>query len=333
MRMGRFEEAWNISDRILRDRAGVACWHRPRHEQYLWTGEPLADKRVLVRCYHGLGDTVQFIRFVPQLKAIARETIVWAQSELIPLLRTANGIDRLLPVHDGSPACEYDVDVELMELPHAFRTTLDELPRAVPYFHLPTVHGECHHGARVNAQAAVDVPMHFRRGDSAGNAAREPSDANPLRVGVVWQSGGWDDRRSVPIALIEHLSRLPGVHLTALQQGAALGEWRAEWGDVGSTSDVLTLARRMQSLDLMISVDSFPAHLAGALAVPTWTLLHSDPDWRWMLGRDDTPWYPTMRLWRQERPGEWGPVIERVAMALQDLVGRARPSQIERRQD
>jgi hypothetical protein len=117
---------------VLRERAGVSCHHWPRHRQYVWDGRPLEGQRVLVRCYHGLGDTVMFIRYAPLLKTIAREVIVWAQPALIPLLRRAHGVDRLLPLHEGTPECAYDVDIEVMELAHAFRSTIETLPRAVP---------------------------------------------------------------------------------------------------------------------------------------------------------------------------------------------------------
>src|SRR3712207_6559067 len=139
MRRGEFEAAWALSDAVLRARAGVPCWHLPRHLQYIWDGTPLAGKRVLVRCYHGLGDTIQFIRYVPLVSAIAAEVIVWAQPALIPILRTVRGIGRLLPLHTGAPAVEYDLDVEVMELPHVFRTTLATLPAEVPYLHVEPV--------------------------------------------------------------------------------------------------------------------------------------------------------------------------------------------------
>jgi hypothetical protein len=101
MQRGAFEAAWGVSDAVLRARAGVPCEHWPRHLQYIWDGTPLAGKRVLVRCYHGLGDTIQFIRYVPLIKEIAREVMVWTQPALLPLLRTMRGIDLLLPLHDG----------------------------------------------------------------------------------------------------------------------------------------------------------------------------------------------------------------------------------------
>jgi hypothetical protein len=128
MRRGDFASAWELSDRILRARAGVPCWHLPRHEQWIWNGDPLGGKRVLVRCYHGLGDTAQFIRYLPALRRITREVYLWVQAELIPLVERVPGVDRILPLHDGTPEIDYDVDVEIMELAHVFRTTLDTIP-------------------------------------------------------------------------------------------------------------------------------------------------------------------------------------------------------------
>ncbi len=297
MRRGDFEAAWKVSDEVLRARAGVPCAHLPRHEQWVWDGSPVRGKRVLVRCYHGLGDTLQFIRFALQLKKVAREVTVWAQPELIPLLAAARGIGRLLPLHDGAPEVEYDVDVEVMELAHLFRTNVTSAGGTVPYLH-------------------------------AGPTRRNWGGDRPLRVGLVWRAGGWDERRSIPPHLLAPLAEVPGVELHVLQRGPGLAE-RPEWlGTVSGSDDVLETARVMKALDLVITVDSMPAHLAGALGVPVWTLLHSDPDWRWMEHRDDSPWYPTMRLFRQARPGAWEEVVARVAAALAERV--ARPADVFR---
>src|SRR5437588_26655 len=117
MRRGDFASAWEISDRIVAEHARCEPpWHLPRHQQWVWDGRALAQQTVLVRCYHGLGDTIQFARFLPLLDNICRETIVWAQPSLIPLLRTLPGQRRLLPLHDGSPEVDFDVDIEIMEL-------------------------------------------------------------------------------------------------------------------------------------------------------------------------------------------------------------------------
>src|SRR4051794_6141763 len=128
MRSGDFVAAWRISDRLLLERRAEDQWRLPRWRQSIWGGSAGGGKRVLVRCYHGLGDTIQFIRYAALLKQIAAEVIVWVQPSLIPLLRGVSGIDRMLPLHDGVPDVAYDVDVELSELPYLFRTTLESIP-------------------------------------------------------------------------------------------------------------------------------------------------------------------------------------------------------------
>jgi len=293
MRRGDFAAAWRASDEVLR--AHTPCWHLPRHEQWVWDGTPLDGKRVLVRCYHGLGDTLQFIRYAPLVHRVAAEVTVWAQPALIPLLRTARGIDRLLPLHDGACEAAYDVDVEVMELAHVFRSTLDTLPAEVPYLH------------------ADPAPL-----------ARD----GRLRVGLVWRAGDWDDRRSIPFPLLAPLAEVPGVVLHLLQRGPGRGE-SAGFGVDSGSDDVVECARVMKALDRVVTVDSMPAHLAGALGVPVWTLLHAEADWRWMEGREDSPWYPTMRLLRQEAAGEWEPVIARVAAGLREMTERR---EMERRE-
>jgi hypothetical protein len=289
MRRGDWEQAWRICDRELRRRrsAGqLADCRRPRHLQSIWDGSALAGRRVLVRCYHGLGDTVQFIRFAARLKQIATQVIVWAQAPLIPLLRTVRGIDRLIPLSEGRPQVDHDIDIEIMELPYALRVTLETLPTEVPYLHAPS---QC-------------VPA-CRSGE-------------PPRVGIVWQSGSWDPRRSIPQRLMEDLVQFEGVAWQIFQRGPALQSWPRCRGELPSLTDVMAEARAMRSLDLLISADTLSAHLGGALAVRTWTLIPADADWRWMQDRDDTPWYPTMRLFRQKEAGAWEPVISRVLATL-----------------
>jgi hypothetical protein len=288
MRRGAWEAAWRISDAVLRRRRAANQTgnpHEVRHLQAVWSGTALAGKRVLVRCYHGLGDTVQFIRFVPLLRQIASSTLVWAQPQLIPLLRTVAGIDVLLPLNDAEPAVDYDADVELMELPHALRVTPETLPHDVPYFNLGSSSFERRAGAR-------------------------PA------VGIVWQSGAWDPRRSIAPSLMKQVIQLGGIQWQILQRGPALAARPSGLGLVPEIRNILDEAACMRSLDLLISVDTLSAHLGGALGVPTWTLIPADADWRWMENRDDTPWYPTMRLFRQDEPGNWRPVIERVVDAL-----------------
>ena len=280
-RRGDFEGAWTLSDRILA--RGQLCDHTsPRHHQQVWDGTPLAGRRVLIRCYHGLGDTVQFVRYAPMVRAVAREVIVWAQPALLDLLSPVAGIDRLLPLHDGSPEATYDVDVEVMELPFVFRTTLDTIPRACPYLQ------------------ARPLPL--------------PGDRP--RIGLVWRAGAWEQRRSIAFAQLAPLMELRGCSWFQLQHEAEPDERHRDLAVV-DTGDVAQTARFMSDLDLVITIDSLPAHLAGALGAPVWTLLTTPADWRWMTDRTDSPWYPTMRLFRQRDAGEWRPVIEDVHHALQ----------------
>ncbi|HEX6911919.1 MAG TPA: hypothetical protein VF142_16060 [Longimicrobium sp.] len=288
MRAGEWSAAWRVSDRVLAGRAGPS-WHLPRHEQWIWDGRPLDGRRVLVRCYHGLGDTLQFIRFAPLLREIGAEAAFWVQPALIPLLRTVRGRGTLLPLHDGDAGVDHDVDVEIMELSHVFRVTPKTLPADVPYLHV----------------------------DPAPRA-----DDGRLHVGLVWRAGDWDDRRSVPVPLLAPLAEIDGVALHVLQRGSGLAERPAGFGVDSGSDDPLQAARTMRTLDLVVTVDSFPAHLAGALGVPTWTLVQQEADWRWMADRDDSPWYPTMRLFRQPRQGDWTPVIARVARELERLAPR-----------
>ena len=296
MRRGEFESAWRISDALLKARAGVPCYDWPRHLQYIWDGSPVAGKRVLVRCYHGLGDTIQFIRYASLLKQVASEVVVWAQPALLPLLRKVDGIDELLPLHDGTPDTNYDVDVELMELPFIFRSTLSTIPNTVPY---------------LSVAPSDDV---------------SERQADRLRIGVVWRAGDWDERRSMSAPLMATLAEVAGVDVFVLQDRRNAREWPARRGVLLCPEPVAELARAIASLDLLITIDSLPAHLGGALGIPTWTLLPVDSDWRWMEDREDSPWYPTMRLWRQETAGDWLGVIRRVKEELNRVVERAQKS-------
>lgn len=284
MRRGDFVTAWNISDTLLHTSQNET--DLPRWFQRVWDGSSVIDKRVLLRCYHGLGDTLQFIRYAPLLKAISAQVIVWTQPSLIPLLQSVRGIDRLLPLHDGEPEVEYDVDLELNELPHLFRTTLTSIPADVPYIFVE--------------------PASLPR-------------SGPLRVGLIWQSGDWDNRRSIPFSDVKRLGHVPGIDWHILQREAARAGWDGTFGSISGGDNPLDDARIMRELDLVVSVDTMTAHLAGALGVPTWTLLPREADWRWMLDRVDTPWYPTMRLFRQREKGNWDDVIDNVAEQLSTL--------------
>ena len=133
MRAGNFARAWAVTDRHLATLALVPKHTGPRHLQRIWRGEELADKRVLVRCYHGLGDTIQFLRFMPALSRIARSVTVWCQSELLPLVERTEGVSLAIPLHDGTPCIEFDADIEIMEVPHAIRAGRGMVEMRAPY--------------------------------------------------------------------------------------------------------------------------------------------------------------------------------------------------------
>jgi hypothetical protein len=290
MRCGDFARAWRINDEVLRRRVvtGDDCSHWPRHLQFVWDGRPLADQRVLVRCYHGLGDTIQFIRFAEPLSRIAREVIVWAQPALLSLIATASGVDRVLALHDGVPDVPYDVDVEVMELPYALRISREGVRCRIPYL-FP---GE------------PPPVVHVLR-----------TELRP-RVGVVWQAGEWAPHRSIPCELVATLAHASNIGLFSLQGGPARGDaarvgaYDLGWANVSETASLL------RDFDLVITVDTLMAHLAGAVGVPVWTLLSADCDWRWMSSGSTSPWYPSMRLFRQGRLGDWDSVLRQVSAEL-----------------
>jgi hypothetical protein len=288
MRRGDFQRAWVLNHRDLgaRLRRGEPKHEGPRHLQHIWRGEPLNGARVLVRCYHGLGDTLQFIRFAAPLRCIAREVILWVQPELIELVANARGVDRALPLHDGTPEADYDVDVEIMELAFALRVSRAQIEASVPYLLRP----EC--------------------------PAAPLLGSNRFHIGIIWRAGDWDRRRSLAL---RHFSAfaLPGVRLYRLQP--TQDDEVSGWSESLWCPRIRNAAAIIARLDLVITVDTMMAHLAGAMGLPVWTLLCRDSDWRWGLG-ETTPWYPSMRLFRQERPGDWESVVARVAHSLSGFV-------------
>jgi hypothetical protein len=287
MKRGDFETAWRINDAILHDRiqSAVDCREWPRHLQFVWRGGSLRDKRVLVRCYHGLGDTIQFARLLTPLAAIAREVVVWAQPPLLKLISTIDGVAAVLPLNDGAPPVGFEADIEIMELAYALRVSSDSMPGRVPYLFPRT-------------------PIH-------------PLDKGQfLTVGLVWAAGDWNPGRSVPAHLFTRLLDITGVRFVSLQRGSPQHERSMLGIDDFSSDDVDVTAARLKQLDLLITVDSMPAHLAGALGVRVWTLLQLGCDWRWMNTGERSVWYPTMRLCRQPRAGAWEPVLNEVRAAL-----------------
>jgi hypothetical protein len=290
MRAGDFARAWEINARDLRDLVaqGRPKHEGPRHLQRIWRGEPLAGSRVLVRCYHGLGDTLQFVRFARPLRARAREVTVWTQPDLVELVSRCAGVDRALPLHDGTPDAEFDTDIEIMELPFALGIQKSAISEHIPY---------------------IDVPTGPARPVVLGDGL--------IHVGLVWSAGSWDSRRSVPLAALAPLVQIAGVRLHRLQPYGP----REQTCPPYEVSDLISprisgAAANIRQLDLVITVDTMMAHLAGAMGISVWTLLCTPADWRWTEMDGRSIWYPTMRLFRQSEPGVWAPVISAVAREL-----------------
>lgn len=256
-----------------------------------WTGQQdLNGKTVLVYGEQGFGDAIQFIRYAKLLAARGARTIVRVRTPLLRLLERVEGVDAV--VDETDPPLSRDYDCPLMSLPFAFETRAHTIPANVPYI-------------------ALDQAKHeFWR--------TRVADDKGLRVGLAWAGSAQnpnDARRSIPFEQIAALLDVPNIDFQSVQFDAPVWDPRMAPLDPG-VLDFDDMAALIANLDLVITVDTSVAHLAGALAKPVWILLPFAPDWRWMLTREDSPWYPTARLFRQSRAGDWDEVIARVAAAL-----------------
>jgi tetratricopeptide (TPR) repeat protein len=274
-----------------------------------WFGETsLEGKTLLLHAEQGLGDTLQFARYANLAKAQGATVILQVDAPLVSLISTLKGADRVIAKDGARPP--FDLHASIMSLPGAFRTTLDTVPAATPYLSADT--------AKVAAWAQRLGPK-----------------TRP-RVGLVWAGGLKPDRpdlvrRNIPLRLLEPLAQAD-VDFVSLQKGEGTeGELAAllaqGWtgpamieaaADLHDFSDTAAL---VQALDLVITVDTSTAHLAGALGKPVWILNRYDNCWRWMTDRADTPWYPTARLFRQRTFGDWTPVVGEVVEALRVFAG------------
>ena len=290
--------------RMALDQAGVV---RRQFAQPRWDGSPLQGRTILLYAEQGLGDTIHFIRYLALVKKQGGTVILECQPQLVRLLAGAPGIDRLIPA--GCPLPAFDVHAPLLSLPGIFHTALDTVPATVPY---------------LNADA--DLVEYWRR---------ELEPVGRFKIGIAWQGQPtfrFDRQRSIPLTHFAPLAQVPGVQLIALQKGPGTDQLRALVGrfpvlDLSSRLDeangaFMDTAAVMMNLDLVISSDTAVPHLAGALGVPVWLALALVPDWRWLLHRADSPWYPCMRLFRQKCFGQWEEVFNRMADELQVYLAR-----------
>ena len=291
---GHFAEGWQEYE--WRWRQDKNRPHLRDFQQPLWTGEALGDRVLLVHAEQGFGDTLQFCRFVPPLAAGLR-VVLEVQAPLKPLLAGLPGIEAIVARGDALPA--FDVQCPLLSLPRILGTAIDSIP-AAPYL-----------------QADPDRVLGWRR----------RLDAHPGRkIGLAWAGNpamGADRRRSLALEQFSTLADLPGVSFVSLQKGPAAAEvppsgmvlldWTGELDDFADT------AALVEALDLVISVDTAVVHLAGALGRPVWLLNRFDRCWRWLQDRDDSPWYPTLRQFRQQSPGDWAGVLDRIHAAIERI--------------
>ncbi len=272
------------------------------HAAPRWTGEPLAGRTLLIETEQGLGDTIHFIRYAAEIKARHQGTIVVAcERPLAPLLRQAPGIDLLIAQNQPRPP--FDVWISLLSLPGVFQHSLSTVPAPIPY-----LRAEPERIARWKTRLA-SIPG--------------------MKIGIAWQGNkenAQNHNRSFPLAMFAPVAAMSGVSLINLQKGSGAEELASSSFPVQSLGDdfdagggaFLDTAAVMTNLDLVISADTSVAHVAGALGVRVWVPLAYVPDWRWTMQGDRTPWYPTMRLFRQTAAGDWPPVFSRIAAALRE---------------
>lgn len=300
LRMGQWDRGWAEYEWRWR------CEDSPPHgfQQPLWDGSSLAGRTILLHTEQGLGDAIQFIRYAPLVKQRGGTVILECQPALAPLFSPAAGIDQLVPRGEKLPP--YDVYAPLLSLPHLLGA------------HDPAAVGQ-------SPYLAADPAL-------VDEWRQELSSIPGRKIGINWQGNpqhAKDAQRSLPLAHFLPLAEIPGVRLISLQKNVGSEQLQQLSSpeavlDLGPLLDnehgaFVDTAAVLASLDLLITSDTAVAHLAGALGARVWVVLPFSPDWRWLLDRADSPWYPTMRLFRQRKPGDWPEVFGRIAKELISL--------------
>lgn len=289
-----YESRWKANNIVLPARYSL---------ERIWDGGDLKDRRILIDSEQGFGDCIQFIRFIPLIAQRGGKPIVTAYPELRRLFKTVPCLEEIICPPEEIP--RYDLQCPLAGLPRLFETTLQNVPANVPYLFADAILAE-----------------RWR--------SRVPQDGR-VKVGLVWSSKAESrdhTTHSPGLAQFASLGALPGTWFCSLQKGTAAADtvsppdglqiidWTAELQDFADTASLIA------NLDLVISCDTAVAHLAAAMGKPTWLLLPSVPDWRWLLDREDSPWYPSMRLFRQPKAGDWQSPIRQISRELRKLVSR-----------
>ncbi len=266
----------------------------------MWNGSSLNGRSILVSTEQGLGDSIQFIRYIPMVKKQGGRVIVECQQSLRRLFKNCDGIDEIKKItSDAESSIQFDVHVPLLSLPGIFDVTMDLIPSNGPYIKSDPV-------LISKWRTKLDYDNNFK-------------------IGIVWAGNPEhknDSNRSCSLKNFAHLTDIRGLTLFSLQKGPASVESNNPPGDMkiinltNELNDFAETAAVIDNLDLIISADTSVAHLAGAIGKPVWVLLPFVPDWRWFLKRNDSPWYPNMRLFRQHKPHDWQGVFEQVKKAL-----------------
>lgn len=258
-----------------------------------WEGQALAGRTLLLCPEQGLGDTINFVRYAPMAKQLGARVVLQAPESLLGVFSTLEGVDDLISIHETPPP--HDYYLPLMSAPRLFRTRPDSIPWSGPYLRVPE-----HVPHREKLQ-------HLVQGEGP-------------KIGIVWAGGHVHERnaeRSLDPGRLAALWKLPGLRFFSLQYGQAPLEMPGLTDLAPWIQDFANTAYALSLLDLLVSVDTVTLHLAGAMGIPTLAMMLHSGDWRWMLQREDTPWYPSLRLIRQPTPGDWDAVIQRVAYVLQ----------------
>ncbi|HSU06027.1 MAG TPA: tetratricopeptide repeat-containing glycosyltransferase family protein [Acetobacteraceae bacterium] len=292
--LGRYAEGWPKYERR---------WELPGFRSEAEASSPLprapalhelVGKRVLLRAEQGRGDAIQFVRYASPVAKYAASVTLVVPADLLELMQTVPGVDAV--IDDGASEPEHDIAAALMSLPLTFGTDIGTIPRDVPYLHAP-------------AERVARWRQHL-------------SPRTRPRVGLCWRGSQHISERSLPLGDLAPLLAAGHVEFHAVQTDIPAADrtlLQTQPGVMlhdGMLTDFADTAALLSLMDLVVTIDTGVAHLAGALARPTWIMLRRSPDWRWLLGRDDSPWYPTVRLFRQDRRGGWPPVLVAVRAAL-----------------
>jgi hypothetical protein len=320
---GEFERGWPEFEWRLRCKRLVTL----KVDSPRWNGEALKGRSILLFAEQGLGDVLQFVRFAALVKDRGGRVSVACPQPLMRLVARCPGVDHV--VDWKSPLPPADLSASLLSLPAILGTTLATLPADVPYLSADP--------ATIDAWRPAVAPALGLDAGEVGN--RRDRSRVPFKIGIAWQGNPMNKNdlwRSFPLAHFELLAAIPGVRLISLQKGngteqlADLGgrfpvaELEGSNRPDDDRRDFLDTAAVMSQLDLVVTPDTAVAHLAGSLGVRTWVALWSVAEWRWMIDRDDSPWYPTIRLFRQSTPGDWDGVLRRMSEALRQELATAR---------